>query len=236
MADFQAQPRKKIALDNSKLSLRAPSTAEGKTASLIWMLYKNNPRIVVWTRDPQDETERNKGGKIQAELNLPIMFSILENLNFAITAEPGWRAKLENKNYTFFGGKKSDQPQVLTEIWVGKDKEGFVYISVTAPNRPIIKFRIQPDDFHCWYDADGQKTDPARLAAIYVKGYVDILKSIYSHLAITEFVDIAAEMREKDNKRQGGGGWNNNRGGNQGGGGYQKSNDSGFGGGDDLPF
>lgn len=237
---FTPTPRKKLAIDNGKLILNAPSTAEGKTASLIWGLFKNNPRIAVWTRDPQDETERNNRGKIQAELDLPVLFSLLENLKLAIDAEAGWKVKLENKNYTYYGGKRSEQPQVLTEIWCGKDKEGFVYLSVTAPNRPIIKFRIQPSDFHTWYEATGEKASPEKIAKTYTKGYIRILEDLYTHLAITEFVDIAAERAAAAEKKNGGG-WNNNRGGNGGGnsgGGYQKqqSNDSGFGGDDDLPF
>ena len=233
MADFT--PRKKIALDNNKLNLSAPSTAQGKTASLIWGFHKNNPRITVWTRDPADETERNNKGKIQAELNLPVLFSLFETIRHAADSAPGWKDKLENKNFTFFGGKRSETAVVTTEIWCGKDAEGFVYISVTAPNRPIIKFRIQPDDFHTWYESNGEKASAERIAKTYVKGYIRILEDIYSHISITEYVDRAAEMAAKNGQgggfNRGGQGGNNNQGGgfNRGsGGGYQKPAENSF--------
>lgn len=241
MASFTATPRVKIALDNNKLNLSAPSTESGKTASLIWGLVKNNPRITVWTRDSQDMTEKNGNGRIQAELDLPILFSIIEILEKLTGEEPGTRYKLENKNFTFYGGKRSDKPEVLTEIWVGKDKEGFVYISVTATNRPVIKFRIAPSTgFHTWYTQSGEPVAPAELAKAYVKGYLNILRGIYSHLAVTEFVDIQAEKAAKQgggnqygNNRQGG--YKGNDYSNNSGSSSAKSNAS-FGGDDDLPF
>lgn len=233
MAEQQAfTPRKKIALDNNKLNLSAPSSGGGgKTASLIWGFHKNNPRITVWTRDPQDETEKNGKGKIQAELDLPVLLSMLNVLRAAIMEEPGYKAKLENKNFTFFGGKRSDAPMVLTEIWVGKDSEGFVFISVTAPGRPVIKFRIQPSDFHTWYSANGEKITPEKLATTYVAGYLDIVQGIYNHLSVTEYVDRAAEQAARQAgggfNRGGGGGGGFNRGGNGGGGGYGGGNQGG---------
>jgi hypothetical protein len=233
---FTGTPRKKIALDNGKFNLSAPSTAEGKTASLTWGLHKNNPRIIVWTRDPQDMTEKNGNGKIQAELDMPVMLSLIESLELAIIKEPGWRAKLENKNYTYFGGKRSDAPVVLTEIWVGKDKEGYVFLSVTAPNRPTIKFKVAPSSFHHWFNSDGSQYTPQQISEIYAKGYAQMLRHVYLNLAVTEFVDVQAEKQQKQGGQ--GGGWNNNRNqNNAGGGGWNKqpaqtSSDQD----DDLPF
>lgn len=236
---FTPTPRTKIALDNSKLNLSAPSTEQGKTASLTWGLVKNNPRITVWTRDSQDMTEKNGNGKIQAELDSPILFSIIETLDKLIGEAPGTRYKLENSNFTWFGGKRSDAPAVLTELWVGKDKEGYVYLSLTAPNRPIIKFRIAPSSFHTWYTHSGEKVSPEELCKTYVKGYLNILRGIYNHLAVTDFVDVQAEKAAKQGQGNGGGKqWGNN---NQSGG-YRNSNENSapknnsFGGDDDLPF
>lgn len=240
---FTPTPRTKIALDNNKLTLSAPSTAPNARASLTWMLVKNAPRIVVWTRDPADMTEKNGNGKIQAELDAPVFASILETINSLIDQPPNTRYKLENKNHTFFGGKRSDEAVVVSEIWVGKDKEGYVYISVTAPTRPVIKFRIQPSMYHTWYNATGEKLEPEAVAKVYVKGYVKILRDIYDHLAITEFVDLQAEKNAR-NAGQGGGGkqWgnNNNRSGGNGGGYNNNNNDSAPAASvkpdDDLPF
>lgn len=237
---FNPTPRAKIALDNTKLNLSAPSTEQGKTASLTWGLVKNNPRITVWTRDSQDMTEKNGNGKIQAELDSPVLLSIIETLEKLIGEAAGTRYKLENKNFTWFGGKRSDAPVVLTELWVGKDKEGFVYISVTAPNRPVIKFRITPSSFHTWYTQTGEPISAEELGKTYVKGYLNILRGIYNHLAVTEFVDLQAEKAAKQGQGNGGGkSWGNN---NQGGG-YKQSNDSssaksnaGTAGEDDFPF
>lgn len=238
---FSPAPRKKIALDNSKLGLSAPSTAAGKTANLKWSLVNNNPRIIVWTSDPNDMTEKNNNGKIQAELDSPAMASMFGKLRELIDEPAGSRYKLENKNFTFFGGKRSDEPVVVSEIWVGKDAEGFIFISVTAPTRPVIKFRIMPTSFHTWYTQSGEKVAPEALNKFYVKGYIQIMEDIYNNLAIAEFVDIQALKAAKDAARGGG----QQRQGGYGGGGQQRQ--GGYGGGqpagggfdtntDNIPF
>lgn len=94
MAFNNLPPRKKIALDNRKLSLFAPCpSAPGKTASLSWRLVSNNPRITVYTNDPADMTEKNGNGLIAAALDAPVFFMLMRLMYKIIDAPNGTEEK-----------------------------------------------------------------------------------------------------------------------------------------------
>lgn len=232
MAFNNLPPRKKIALDNRKLALSAPCpSAPGKFATLTWRLVSNNPRITVYTNDPADMTEKNGNGLIAAALDAPIFFALVSLLYKIIDGPNGVKEKIENKNHIFPGGKRSEKPVVVSEIIVGKDDEGVVFISVVAydKSRPRIKFELIPNEFHCFYHQNGQQFTKAEASDLYARGYMQCLEGLMTHLLVTEWV----EPEKKD--------MNNNRGGNRNNNNAQRSqasSDAGndLGSGDDLLF
>lgn len=216
--NFQAPPRKKIALDNSKLNLTAPCpTAPGKISALSWGFVKNNPRLTVYTRDPAEDNEKTGYGKIVANLDLPTLYMFFDNVHRAIVAENGFKVKIENKNYTFFGGKRSDAPQVLTELWTGKDKDGCVWVSITAVGRPMIKFIFGGTEFHHLFHGDGSPYTQAEASVGFAKGHIDLMRQLYSQVAVAEYVE--PEPYQPRQGQGGGGNFGNRGGGNYGGGG-----------------
>lgn len=221
--------RKKIALDNSKLNLQAPNAA-GKMATLKFGFVNNNPRLTVWTNDPNDTTDN---GKITAALNLPVFFDWLEIIKDAAMAENGFKAAIENKNYIFPGGKRSETPVVTSRLIAGKDENGLVYVSVTAHQRPNLKFVFKTDSFHSFKDAQGNEMDRAAASKYCALGFYNLMSRLYAHLAVSEFVEIQPKQGGNGGGRQGGGyGGGRGNGGNGGGGGYSGGNASG--GGDDV--
>lgn len=231
MADqgFRPPPRKKNALDNSKLKMSAPSpTAPGKNAALVWSLVKNAPRITVFTGDPEEQNERMGWGKINANLDMPTFYVLMGLIKESLTAEPGWKMKIENKNFTFFGGKRSLTPEVVSELHVGKDNSGRCWISVTAANRPKIQFFFNAPEFHSLYDAKNEPLSNGEVSKRYTAAYIRALELIMASVATSSWEDPPPP---KD--RQGGG--NFNRSGAGGGGGQRPAppaNDAG----DDIPF
>lgn len=226
---FQQAPRKKIALDNSKLNLNAPCpTAPGKTSAWTWGFVKNNPRITVYTRDPADNTDKTGYGKIVANLDSPTLYMFFNLIEQAIKEPNGWKDKVVNRNYTWFGGKRSDAPVVLNELWAGKDADGCIWVSIVAKDkdRPIIKFIFGGTEFHHLYHGDGTQYTAAEASIGYAKGYVDVLRGIYTHLHVTEYVEPEPPQQRPGGNNYGGGGQGggNSYGGGQGqgGGGYQR--------------
>lgn len=235
---FQPPPRKKIALDNGKLKLSAPTPGvQGKYAQLAWGLVSNNPRLTVYTGDPEDAGERTGYGKIVAAMDA-YAFYMLTGLIKRIALEgPDTKYKMDNMNFTWFGGKRSDGPVVVSSTWVGKDKEGIVWLSVVAKDRPAIKFKFEAPKMHQICRADGSPADAGETSVLAALGYVQLLEGVMANLLVTEYTEPPPP---KDRQGGGGGGYNRGGGGggNSGGGGGQRGgSDAGFAAtDDDLPF
>lgn len=225
--NFKRPERIKNALDNRKLNLSAPTPGhQGKTASLIWGLYGGaNPRLTVYTNDPNDQDAKTGYGKISANLDAPTFFAFLNYLDQACKLETpnDWKIKLENKNFTFFNGKRSDAPSLVSELIVGKDKDGVIWIAVFDKNkdRPKIKFQFGYNDFHRFVYPDGNPVPANEVSVAYAQGYITLLRGVVPNL----LVDLYQEPEPKPNQggNRGGQGGGYNRGG-QGGGGYNRSN------------
>lgn len=220
-------PRVKNALDNKKLNLYAPCpTAPGKTASLTWQLHNNNPSLIVWTNDPSETGKDKDFGKIKAALDGPVFFGFLNMLQEAHDAPGEYKGKIKNKAYTFFGGKRSDAPAEVSTIHVVKDADGVIFLSVTARERPIIKFVLSLSDFHEFIDGNtGQPMTAARASMLAAKSYINMFTPLMAVMMATNWVEPPAKQAPNGG---GGGGYRGNGGGGGGG-------NSG-GGGEDMPW
>jgi hypothetical protein len=238
MADFKPKERVKTALDNRKLNLSTPvPDVQGKTSSMIWGMYANNPRITVFTNFPEDTGESKGYGKINANMGIMeamMLFQMIKKYAQPETAVDT-KEKIENLNFTWFGGKRSDKPALISTTWVGKDKDGIVWISVVCPasqGRPVIKFKLLNPEFSNYVYGDGTPVPATECSRRFALAYADVLETMIKHMSVSDWV-----APPPPEPRPGFGG---NRGSNSGGGGY--NNRSGGGGskemdmGDDIPF
>jgi hypothetical protein len=250
MSDFRPAPRKKNALDNRKLYLSTPCpSAKGKWSSFQVNVFTPEktgepvPRITVFTNDPEDSGEKNGYGKITANLDPVVFFALMGKLQKIIDGPDGVedKVKCENKNFTFPGGKRSEEPTVVSELHFGKDVDGVVWISVTAQNRPRIKFPFGPNDFHTLFHRGGEQFSKGEASSLWAAGWVRLMSILVPHFLINDWKEV---IREQPN---GGGGGGFQKGGQRGGGGgggdrggYQKGNMSGGGDAavadDDIPW
>ncbi len=202
---FNAKPRKKNALDNRKLNLVAPCpTAAGKRSSLIWGVYSNNPRITVYTGDPEDGGERTGYGKIVANLETPTFYAFIEMLEQVSRSKEECKCKIDNKGYSFFGGKRSENPVVLNSLAVGRDVDGQVWISVIADNRPKIKFYIRPSEMTVLYNGDGNPYSKGEASSLFALGYCQILRNLVSIVLVNEYVEETPKKPYVPGSNQGG--------------------------------
>lgn len=216
---FRPPPRAKNALDNAKLKLYSPNS-KGKMASLALQLVKNNPRIVVYTNDPEDTVDY---GKITANMDMLTFFALMQLITTAANAPGEYREKIDNKNFTWGGGQRSEKPSIVSSTIVSKDAEGVVYISISAPRRPVIKFQFGENEYHNFVKSDGTPLSKAEGSQRVALGWVNLMEKVMAHLAVVEYV-------EPEPKQQGGGG-GFNRGGQGGGGGNSYGGNRGGGGG-----
>jgi len=200
---FKPEPRAKTALDNRKLSLTAPHPKlEGVYSSLNWMLVNNNPRIVVYTNDPDENGNPAKNyGKITANLDLGVFASILTELKRIIESKEADKCSVDNFNYVYTDGVRADKPSIVSTLWFGKDEDGVIWISVTAKDRPAIRFTFAPSTFHHFKKADGTDFTTAEASQLFAKSYLRILENIMSTLAVTEYVEpVKKEFNKSPNQ------------------------------------
>jgi hypothetical protein len=238
---FRPAPRAKNPMDNTKLSLRAPNS-KGKMASLQWNMVNNNPRIIVYTNDPDDQN--TDYGKIQSHLDLPMMYAVIELIERCVNLPAGEKATyfVDNKKYSWAGGKRSDTPTVTDSIVIGRDEDGTTWISLNAPRRPKIKFPFVPPEFHHFRKADGSSFSQGEASEIMAKTYVRMLSQVVAAVNVKEYV----HPEKKDNAGGGGGGFGGGNRSGGGGGGYGGGNRGGNSGGgapaadvgadDDMPW
>jgi hypothetical protein len=238
MADFTPTPRAKNSLDHRKLNLNAPApNAPGQQASLIWGIHANNPRITVYTNDPQDKGADKGYGKISANLDLPVFFAFLRSLDQVIEGPNDVKLGIENKNFIFPQGKRSEKPIVVSTLFFGKDKDGVVWMSVSAKDRPKIKFDFGINDFHHFVKGDGTPYTKAEMSVLFAKGYVRILEEMVPALLVDNYVEPAPKPQQGGGGNYGNRGGNGGGGGNYGGGGNRPAPTQDFGGdSSDLPF
>ena len=237
----QFPQRKKNALDNQKLKISAPCpSAQGKWSTMGWGLYKNDrPRLTVYTNDPADSG--NDNGMIRAPMGAPDFFALLHHLNTLCESTEVQRHKIELKDFIFPGGKRSAEPVVVANLWVGRDEEGVIWISPqsTDTSRPKVKFPLGPANWANWFNGQGEELSKGELSKIYAAGYIKMIGAVMEQLLVSEY----KEPEKRDGQNGGGGGGRNNNynngggrnngGGNQGGGGGGQQNNSFD---DDLPF
>lgn len=219
--NFQAPPRAKNAMDEFKLRLSCPPVQGAqKPGSFAISLVANNPRIDVYTNVPNDKNN----GNIRAAMDMPVFYMLLEAMQDALTLEDSQVLKIQNLNHTFFEGKRSEQPKLISTTCVGRDKEGCLFIAVVAKDRPYLKFNLLPSNYHAMIGVDGNPMDKRQASNYFLRGYSAMLRAMMAAVA-------AKEYQEPVKKDQQGGGQRPQGGGNSYGGGGQRPQGNGGGGG-----
>ena len=209
---FQAPPRKKNALDEYKLRLSArPQQGAQKPASLAFSVVKNMVHVDVYTNVPNDKDN----GRIRAAMDSPTFFAMLELLQMAIESPEQMSRKIENKNFTFYQGKRSETPMVVSTTMIGKDKEGRVFLAVLAKDRPNIPFYFLPSSFHHLLNQDGSPLDEGTISVIYAKGFIKLLYALVPAVLESEYVEPVPRDQQGGGQRPQGGGGGNYQGGGQ---------------------
>jgi hypothetical protein len=250
MSDTRPAPpaKRKNAFNNPKLRLQAPNPMlKGVYATLGFDFYQNNPRLVVDTKDPNLSGKENGYGRFSANLDTVVFTMLLECISAAIASKEPMRVKLENNNHEYVDGKRSQEITHLTDVWVGRDQEGHIFIQVLSTKGqqwPSIKFIFGPSDtrYHKFYKEDGSAWSRAELSVLAARAYVRLLTGLLPVIADTHYYEAPQNNSWGGNK--GGGGGGNYRGNGGGGGGYQQRQPApaaapagaGDGIGDDIPW
>lgn len=175
-------PIKKNILNEWRLSIKGPVMKDlgaTKEAGLKIGVIKNNPRIDVFTGVPNDKDS----GVIRAPMDAVTMASFLAMLEKVIDGPNDTASKIIN-----FTGPPNNKVVISTTMF-GKDKKGVVWLSLTAENRPLIKFKLLPNDYHHFKNRDGSDLDMGELSVIYATGWVKIMSGLLPVVMTNEYVE-----------------------------------------------
>lgn len=200
MADFKPTI-KKHAINEKKLQLHAMN-ASGKNATLKFNVVKNYPRIDVYTNDDNDPKNKEP---IRAAMDQPSFFLFLTLLEKAAHSKEPFEETIENKNYVWYGKTKSEKPEVISRVTVGKDEKGVIYIMPSAKGRPKIKFPVAPTNWNYLVDIKtGEKVGEAKASHFMALAWKDMLSQMIGSYLIFNF----EEEVQKEDSRGGSGGDN----------------------------
>jgi len=211
-------PRKKNALDNYAFNIRVPVPNEkGKFSSLNWEISRNSLGIKIYTGFSSDQG--NQGGMLRARLDGISFYAFLELIKVALEAKEEWKGKIEYSDYTFFGGKRSDAPQLVSTVYVGRNSEGMIWISVidnTKKDRPRIQFPFGCGRNHKLKHADGADYSIAEQSQLVAKAYYNMLSNLGSMVAVREYVEPPKKEFNRGGNNNGGNNYSNNNNNNSG--------------------
>lgn len=172
------QPR---ILDFNRLAMWTPSPGvENKRARLSFGILDISPRITIFTNNPNDTIGK---GIIAAAMNPETFFTFLNRLEVIAKGPAGNKEKIE-----CFTGKERVK---VSDLVFGKDEEGFVWLSIIAPNRPNIKFIFEMSDWHTIQRGDGTKFTPSECSVLEAAAKIQVLRNIYTQ----HFADILKTPR-----------------------------------------
>jgi hypothetical protein len=224
-------------LSDFKMKLSAPPVnGANKAAAFQVGIYKNNPRFIVRTNVEGDKNY----GKIEAPMDVFTFFAAMNTITEVANSEGETHYSIENHDYIYPGGKRSDSPVLVSTTHIGKEQDGRVYIAVTANNRPKVKFYFESPMYHFIKGKDREAIPASKDSRAYALAWVDAMSRLVPLIMKDEFVPYVPKNQRQGGGsnwggNNGGGNWGGSNGGNNGGGNWGGNNNGG-GDGDDIPF
>lgn len=202
MAEYRPPEREKNALDNTKLRMVGAKKEGAKSPpTLSWQVVNNNPWITVYSNDPEDAEDN---GRITAKLDITACYGLLELFREVINGPRDSKFNMENKNFKYYGNQRSEAPTVVSSVYLGKTADGVVWISVTAPNRPRIKFEFDFGDYHKVFNSDGNAISREHSSKLIASSYLRMLESFIATIYVSGYKhpESKEQTRRPQNGRQ----------------------------------
>lgn len=223
--DPGSTPRKKHGFSNPKLRLSAPNpnVKGGRWAQLGFDVYNNNPRIILITNDPNMSGQENSFGSFQVPVDHVVLSAIVEEVKkYIFSKEPG-KTKIANMIKPPRGSESKEFIN-KSDIWIGRDEEGVIFISVISKDDskwPTIKFPFNNSDgrFHIFYHGDGKPYSKAEQSVVYAKAWVTLLSTAIGSDVVINYTPYNNGGSKGNYQNKGNGNWNKGNSNN-----YQKQN------------
>lgn len=152
--------------DNSNPDQRRPKLTLG--------FRDGNPRFVVNTG------VMGLGGMINFPTDIPTMTYILVKLKDIAEGDPGSKISIDSLTTVYSDNKPTNEKKVVSKLYIGKSKEGLVYLSVIAEGKPKLVFTIKSSPYHVFRDKDNNQIAEAETSKILTLGIANMMLNVIS--------------------------------------------------------
>jgi uncharacterized membrane protein YgcG len=181
--------RPKAPFDLFQLTLWAPSTAPGKSAMfLVDVGIDGKVSFTVRTGDPADKEKAKDGDVIRMRMSLLDYEKFVNLFGDVLRAKgPIKRAAVEQVYYKFNKDTKQrermDTPRDGNKLFINKDADGTVSISLVQYNRTNIEFGFLPRNPEILFaNEDGQKWSDGEMSLSNARAYQKILAELFTRV------------------------------------------------------
>ncbi len=177
------QSRSTYILDNCSLY---KENDDGSSAKLSWAIRGDYPRIIVIPGDVK-ETSGDHQISIIAPMTVSVLYGLLNTL--LDTSRPiskGNGFKMDCYNLKWVNNKRTDEKYIREVITVDYDDELGVWLSVTAPDRKVVRFSVSNTLWHTISDRGAQSES----AEILANGYFSMVLEEYKKVILPKKTEI----------------------------------------------
>jgi hypothetical protein len=202
VAENAERPKTLVAESDRLVVFTRCPTAPEKFSVLKWGIWDNkNPRLIVFTGDPEDRTPEKNYGRITAAMDpvtAGVFCDLLENVangNFPREVQvPCFNTKRDAE------GIIVQKKALISTIHIGRDDDGIVYIRVTAEGRPDVKFPLMLSDWHGLCGAGGEPFEKHDISKIYATAYARQLRIIFALCLKETFTTERKGQRQQETR------------------------------------
>lgn len=163
--------------DINKLVIWGDENTDGdqqKRPKLVFSFRDGNPRITVYTG------VNGQNGVISFPSDYPTMVACMNLLKDVCKSPPGTKFSVASLTTVYENDKPTKDKRLVSTLYIGKSKEGIVYISVIAESKPKLVFSIKPSPFHAFYDSDKNPIPDSVMSEKIASGIADLVLNIIS--------------------------------------------------------
>jgi hypothetical protein len=145
---------------------------------MVFGFRDGNPRITVYTGQTGPESV------ISFPADVPTMVMVLTYMKDIAKAPPGAKVIIESLTLVYQDNKPTQEKKVVSTLYVGKSKDGLVYLSVITEGKPKLIFTIKSSPFHTFRDGDKNVLDGAKVSETMAIGIADIMLNAISQTVL----------------------------------------------------
>lgn len=158
-------------VDIHRLSMFTPA-ANGRRSKLLWSVRDDCPRITVFPNLTQESSPPIFAGMDPSTFNI-----LLLTMEKVAKGSPGEKLKVLCHRLD----QDTKKMVVMSAVNVGKDENGMVWISVTAADKPEIRFYFKISEWHDIWINDKQITE-AEGSVIATMAAINALRTITANI------------------------------------------------------